>query len=92
MKLASCLHADQKSMKQCKSKSNKAKRSAKQQRAGAYLFLFAGIAEKRYSEMVIREKSSSSSSYIGELLTAAARCKKPLVINLILDVVVCIEE
>ena len=56
------------------------------------LFLFAGIVEKRYSEMVIREKSSSSSSYIGELLTAAARCKKPLVINLILDVVVCIEE
>ena len=55
---------------------NKAKRSAKQQRSGAYLFLFAGITEKRYIETVIREKSSSSSSYIGELLTAADRCKK----------------
>ena len=56
---------------------NKAKRSAKQQRSGAYLFLFAGIAEKRYSEMVTTSKREKK-SYIGELLTAADRCKKLL--------------
>ena len=44
-------------------------------------FRFAGIAEKRYSETVIREKSSSSSSYSGELLTARTAVKSGAQIN-----------
>ena len=39
----------------------------------AYLLLFAGIAEKRYSQMVT---TTTTPSYIGELLTAPDRCKK----------------
>ena len=47
---------------------NKAKRSAKQQRSGAYLFSFAGIsAEKQFGHQ--------KSSYSAQLLTAAERCK-----------------
>ena len=38
----------------------------------AFLFLFAGIAGKQYSEMV----TTTTRSYIGQLLTAADRCKK----------------